>query len=322
MVAFNRGSAAMKEAFMKKRIVFGAPMVGISDKPFRLIVRHFTKAPLYTEMVSARFYRHGMKSALKTMDIKGEKNIIVQLVGSDIPSLIYTAQAAENAGAVGVDINMGCPIRKLVSDGSGAALMKDIDSAFRITEAVAEAVSLPVSVKTRLGWKLPDEIRLLSPRLASAGIARLVVHARTKMQGFTGLPNWRALNGLSCPGVDLIVNGNIDDETSLNEALLLSGAKGAMIGRALWGAPWLLKTLEMGQRSEIPVAETVMEHFERMLLFYGKKGLYASRKHLAHYAKHFVGRQNFCEQMFRAETSDRVRQLIKEFFTRPERGSE
>lgn len=307
---------------MKKRIVYGAPMVGISDKPFRLIVRHFTQAPLYTEMVSARCYRHGMKSALMTMDIKGEKNIIVQLLGTDIPSLVYTAQAAENAGAVGIDINMGCPIRKPVSDGSGAALMKDVDLAARIAEAVAEAVSLPVSVKTRLGWKFPDEIRLLSSRLASAGISRLAVHARTKMQGFTGLPNWRALSGISCPGIDLIVNGNIDDEASLNEALLLSGAKGAMIGRALWGKPWLLRTLETGQADKIPLAETVTEHFERMLLFYGKKGLYASRKHLAHYAKHFIGRQSFCEQMFRAETSDRVRQLIKEFFTRPERGPE
>lgn len=305
---------------MKKRIVYGAPMVGISDKPFRQIVRHFTQAPLYTEMVSAHFYRQGLKSSLRTMDIRNEKNIIVQLVGNNIDDMVYVAQKAQEEGAVGIDINMGCPIRKLVSDGCGAAFMKEIESAMHLAEAVVHAVSVPVSIKTRLGWKTADEIYQFAPRLASVGIQRLVVHARTKTQGFSGTADWKVLKNLSLQNCELIVNGDICDEESLNDALTLSGANGVMIGRALWGQPWFLRTLETGQVGEVALAETVLEHFEKMLSFYGLKGLYASRKHLAHYAKYYLGRQTFCEQMFRAESPDRVRSLIKGFFTKPERG--
>ncbi len=311
----------MNDKKTNQRIVYGAPMVGISDKPFRQIVRHFTRAPLYTEMVSARFYRQGLKSALRAMDIQNEENIIVQLIGNNVDDMIYTAQKAENEGAVGIDINMGCPIRKLVTDGCGAALMKEIDSATRLVEAVANAVSVPVSVKTRLGWQMPDEICCFAPRLVSAGVKRLIVHARTKKQGFSGTPNWQALKNLSLSDCEIIVNGNICDDASLEEALTLSDADGVMIGRALWGEPWLLKIMETGERCEVALAETVTEHFEKMLSFYGPKGLYASRKHLAHYAKWFIGRQTFCEQMFRAESPDLVRKLIKGFFTKPERGN-
>lgn len=304
---------------MTKTVLYAAPMDGISDKPFRMIARYFTKAPLFTEMVSAHGFRHKVKSALRKMDIQNEKNVIVQLVGTDFKDLIYAAQAAENMGAAGIDINMGCPVRKVVSGGSGAALLKEQEKAAALAEAVANAVPLSVSVKTRLGWKEPADILSFAPRLVSAGVRRITVHARTKVQGFSGHPAWNVLKNVCSAGAELVVNGDICDKASLKTALSAAGVRAAMIGRALRGQPWLLKTLETGKEPQFRLADLITEHFERMLMFYGKKGLCAYRKHLACYARPFFGGPYFCRQVFQTESPRKTRELIKMFFTEPER---
>lgn len=301
---------------MNSCLLFGAPMAGITDKPFRQMCRKFTDLPLYTEMVGVNSFVRGSSATKRMMDLAQEKNIIVQLVGIEKEALVYTAKAAQNAGAIGVDINMGCPVRKLITNGSGAALMKNTALAASLVEAVATAVNIPVSVKTRLGWAQKDDVLLFAKALAEAGAKRIAVHARTKEQGFSGEAEWQCVKPLTehLTGVEIIINGDIADKTSYEAAMAQSGACGAMIGRALWGKPWLFYQIETGLVPDYSIESLVLEHFEQMLDFYGRAGFYAARKHLARYAKGYEGHALFCEKMFQEETETGVKTLIRRFF--------
>lgn len=302
---------------MTNKIIYGAPMAGVTDKPFRQMCRKFGNQVLFTEMIGvSSLYNHSLVTQ-KMMRIQDEENLIVQLVGIDIPAMIYSAKIAEDNGAIGIDINMGCPVRKLITNGSGCAFMKSIDNAVRVVEAVKNSVSLPVSVKTRLGWD-NDHINILpfAQRLADCGISQITVHARTKEQGYSGKADWEMVQKVKeSVDIPVIVNGDIVSKETQEQALTITNADGVMIGRGLLGKPWLLNEIETGQKQSYHLTELVLEHLDKMMSYYGQAGLYASRKHLAWYAKGLVGSADFCNQMFREDSVTVVQQLIKSFFS-------
>ncbi len=298
------------------KLLYSAPMAGVSDKPFRIMLRKFGKQPLYTEMIGVNTLAYRHPSTCKMIHIADEKNIIVQLVGIDEKNLILGAKEAEFNGAIGVDINMGCPVKKLITNGSGAALMKDVDTACRLVERVKESVNLPVSIKTRLGWDANHKTILeFAQRLENAGVDRITVHGRTRDQGYAGIADWTTIGQVaSCIHVPVTGNGDIIDRESAETALQSGVTGGLMIGRGLLGKPWLLQEIETGKKQTYCLKEIVLEHFDLMLHYYGNHGIYVARKHLAWYARGKKDVAQFCQSIYHEENINAVRQKIALFF--------
>lgn len=313
---------------LKRSFVCGAPMAGVTDKPFRMICRKFGNETLFTEMIGVNSLYRRAASTCRMIRIADEQNIVVQLVGIDETALVCAAKEAVFNGAVGVDINMGCPVKKLITNGSGASLMKNVETAVRLVSAVKEKIDVPVTVKTRLGWdEKQKDIVSFAKKLVDAGADGITIHARTKEQGYSGQADWEALQALK-QAVDspVFVNGDITDKQSLQSALNISQADGAMIGRGMLGRPWILHQLA-GTSTQQNItgkvlADLVCEHLEMMLSYYGKAGLFAMRKHLAWYAKGYVGHAEFCRKMFDMNDEKAVCCLVKAFFDNAEKQGE
>ncbi len=296
--------------------LYSAPMAGVSDKPFRIMLRKFGLQPLYTEMIGVNTLAYRHPSTCKMIHIADEKNIIVQLVGIDEKNLILGAKEAEFNGAIGVDINMGCPVKKLITNGSGAALMKDIDTACRLVERVKENVNLPVSIKTRLGWDMAHKtIHEFAKQLENAGVHRITIHGRTRDQGYSGVADWETIGKVSEQvNIPVTGNGDIVDLSSAEKALKSGVTGGLMIGRGLLGKPWLLQEIETEQKQSYCLKEIVLEHFDLMLHYYGNHGVYVARKHLAWYARGKKDVADFCQSIYHEENIKAVRQKIALFF--------
>lgn len=293
-----------------------APMAGVTDRPFRQMMRRFGMQPLYTEMVGADSFVRGHPVTVKMMQIQGEKNLIVQIVGADAATLAQTARAAEEAGAVGVDINMGCPVKKLIANGSGAALMRCPDRAAALVAAVKAAVHIPVSVKIRAGW---DDAHLTAPAfarvLADAGADRVTVHGRTKEQGYAGMNNTAVIAAVKAAvGIPVLANGDVRDGIGAKRLAEQTGADGVMVGRGCLGRPWILTEIETGCRPAVRLGEMVGAHFDALLSHYGVAGLFVARKHMAWYAAGHTGADAFCRAVFRCEEAAETARLIHDFF--------
>jgi len=290
-------------------------MAGITDKPFRQMLRQFSEAPIFTEMIGVETLVHHHAKTLKMLQLQDEKNIIVQLVGAKPESFVQAVPIVEDAGAIGIDINMGCPVKKLIQNYSGAELMRHVDLAKRLVEAVKQKTKLPVSVKTRLGWKDADELESFACALEEVGADRLEVHARTKMQGFSGHANWSVVGkNRESFNMPVIINGDIIDYTSAQQALRQSCASGVMIGRALLGRPWKLAEIESDHLVNPSMVNVVLDHFERLLSFYGHAGIFVARKHLAWYAKNKKNVAEWREKMYLEEDETRLKRMIIDFF--------
>lgn len=291
-------------------------MAGVTDKPFRQIVRAFGPHPLYTEMIGVESARRHQPQTMKMMDISGEENIVVQLVGVDIPKMIYAAKMAQDRGAAGIGINMGCPVRKLIANGSGAALMRNPDLACLIAESVVKNVSIPVSVKTRLGWDAAHiAIADFARRLEGTGISSLVIHGRTKEQGYAGTADWEAIAQVKrAVSVPVIANGDITDRRSAEACLTQTRADGLMVGRGVLGRPWLLREITSGRKPRFCLSDVVSDHLDRLISYYERHGLLVARKHLSWYAGGHAGAAAFRRRMFRETDADAVRRLVLDFF--------
>jgi len=272
-----------------------APMAGITDLPFRRLVASFGAGLVVSEMIASADVVNGRPDARAKAEIGlGEAATAVQLAGRDPRWMAEAARMLEAGGARIIDINMGCPARKVVGGWSGSALLREPDHALRLIEAVAGAVSVPVTVKTRLGWD--DATAPAAPLLAraeAAGVAMVTVHGRTRCAFYTGRADWAAIGrqtaGLSVP---VIANGDIDGQAAARAALAASGAAGVMVGRAVRGRPWLVAQIAAALwGTPAPVvprgpalASMVAGHHEAMLSFYGRdQGLRVARKHLGWY---------------------------------------
>ncbi len=272
-----------------------APMSGVSDLGMRRAARRFGAALAFSEMVAAETYLGGDAEASMRADGEGVSPHAVQLVGRQPGSMAETARRVEDAGAAIVDINMGCPARRVSGTLAGAALMRDLDHAERVISAVVEAVSVPVTLKMRLGW---DAETINAPELAlraeRAGVRMVTVHGRTRAQVYEGRADWRAARAVvEAKSLPVIVNGDCAGVEDARAMLAQSGARGVMIGRAAVGAPWLVGAVSRalsdgGPLRPPPLDErraAAIEHLEFLLGKLGARaGLRHARKHLAAYA--------------------------------------
>lgn len=282
-----------------------APMSGISDPPFRRLVAGFGAGLVYSEMIASQgMIRNTRESLEKSHQSPSERARgmpwAVQLAGNEPAVMAEAARAVAAAGADIIDINMGCPVKKVTKGLAGSALMRDLPLARRILEAVTGAVAVPVTLKMRLGWddgmrNAPDLARIAE----GSGIAMLTVHGRTRCQLFDGRADWAAVAAVrDAVDLPLVVNGDIAGPAEARAALAASGADGVMIGRAACGRPWLLRSIADGlagrtARPEPDMAARealIVGHYRDMLAHYGTaRGLRIARKHLGWWLQQLPG---------------------------------
>ncbi len=311
-----------------------APMAGVTDRPFRQLCRELGAGLAVSEMVSSNALLWGSRKTRRRLDHEGEgEPRAVQIAGADPAMMAEAARFNADHGAQIIDINMGCPAKKVCNVMAGSALLKDEKLVARILAAVVAAVELPVTLKLRTGWDREHRNALAVARIAQdAGVQALAIHGRTRACGFKGEAEFETAAAVKAEvRIPVIANGDIRSPQKAKRILAYTGADAVMIGRAAQGNPWIFREVDHYLRTgtELPppgiaeLRETLLTHVRGLYGFYGEyMGVRVARKHLAWYSKGRSGGATFRDSVNRAETCEAQEKMIRDFFDSRELGAE
>ena len=317
-----------------KSNIFLAPMAGITDAPMRQIVyqKCQDKVNIVSEMVAVNALSRKNAKTYKIADVRAEKYpVIVQLVGNDPEIFADAAQLVQELGAFSIDINMGCPVKKITASGAGSALMKDMDTASKIIKAVKDAVKSDISVKFRKGWDENSANAVDFAKMCQdSGASYITVHGRTRSQGYSGVADWNIIEQVKhAVKIPVIGNGDISSPQQAEEMINKTGVDGVMIGRAALGNPWLLgQTFDYMEHRKEPeqtdvseILNTVLNHIDLLKQYYDEKLAVAlSRKYICWYSKGFYDAKRFRENYMKINNYSLAVDEIKKYFSTAVRG--
>ncbi|MDP3244642.1 MAG: tRNA-dihydrouridine synthase [bacterium] len=305
---------------IKKPILALAPMAGVNNPAFRLICKKFGADVLYTEMISAAGLTYGGKKTLAYLAFdRKEKPVVAQLFGSRSEDFKKAAKIVEKAGLAGVDINLGCPARKVIKNKSGSALMQDLETAYQIIKISCEATHLPVSIKIRNSKGDVQAIDLIK-KIKDLPVRAIMIHGRSYEQGFSGDPNWSEFKKIRkiYHGI-LLANGGVDNPEDAKKVLRETGADGLGLARVTWGRPWIFQQIKDYLRSD-KYHEPLWSEKLKIIFTHARMAvkdeysLLEFRKHLLWYARGVPGAAHLRQQLMEAKNLEEIEKILKGCF--------